>query len=152
MPGTSLQVKSCKGTRRMLSACGCSFRIKDFGPVQLRWAHFGQFQYDMDGPVETVAKLGPFTLLHSNRCARAVLKWKVDVFYRCRTPIPFSHFGMEEKWSFVCENEMGPAQPNRALEFKTRRIFASMVGLGRVWLPLGTPVLSLIMEHHANTF
>ena len=84
------------------------------GPVRLRWAHFGPFQYEMDGPLETVVKLGPFTLLHSNRCVRVVLKWKVDAFYRCRTPIPFSHFGMEEKRSFVCENEMGPAQPNRA--------------------------------------
>ena len=59
--------------------------------------------------------LGPFW----TRCVRAVLKWKVDAFYRCRTPIPFSHFGKEEKWSFVCENEMGPAQPNRALSLLT---------------------------------
>ena len=101
----------------MLKDClsGLSHRTKsDLGPVQLRWAHFGQFQYEMDGPVETVAKL-PFTFLHSNHCVRAVLKWKVDAFYLCRTPIPLPHLGMEEKRSFVCENKMGPAQPNRAL-------------------------------------
>jgi len=42
------------------------------------------------------------------------LKWKVNYLYRCQTAILSSHFGMEGKRSFVCENEMGPAQPNRA--------------------------------------
>jgi len=31
----------------------------------------------------------------------------VDAFYRCQTPIPFSHFGMEGERSFVCGNAMG---------------------------------------------
>ena len=54
-------------------------------------------------------------LLYSTRCVRAILKCKVHAFYHCRTPIPSSHLGMEGKRSFVCEIEMGPAQPNRAL-------------------------------------
>ena len=75
----------------MLKDClrGLSHRTKSgLGPVHLRRAHFGPFRYEMDGPVETVAKLGPFTFLNSNRCVRAVLKWKVAFAeHRFHSPI-----------------------------------------------------------------
>ena len=34
--------------------------IVGLGPVWLRWAHFGPFQCEMDGPVETVVNSTPF--------------------------------------------------------------------------------------------
>ena len=40
----------------------------------------------------------------------------IEAFCYCQTAILFSHFELEEKQSRVCDNKMGPAQPDRALE------------------------------------
>jgi len=54
--------------------------------------------------------------LHGHFVGALLWNGMVDTFYRCQTPISFSHSGMEGQPSFVWGNGMGPAQPNRAQE------------------------------------